>query len=108
MANTSSTGEFLKGLVIGGAIGVVATLLMAPRSGEETRAQIREKSIEFRDKAQETYAEMMQEVEASAADLRVRFDELSAKVDEVIRQNRAALAGLAADVAKEIEPETEE
>lgn len=107
MANKSSAGEFFKGFMIGGAIGAAAALLMAPRAGEETRSQIREKGVEFKEKAEATYAEMQEKIEASVADLRARFDELSAQVDEAITQNRATLSRMAADVAREIDPETD-
>jgi gas vesicle protein len=105
MANKGSAGEFFKGFMIGGAIGAMAALFMAPRPGEETRTQIRERGAELRGKAETTLAEMQKRAETSAADLRTRFDELSSKVDEVITQNRAILARRTAEVAEEIAPE---
>jgi gas vesicle protein len=105
MANKGSVGEFFKGFMIGGAIGAMAALFMAPRPGKETRTQIRAKGAEFKEKAGMTLTEMQKRAETSAADLRTRFDELSAKVDEAITQNRAILAQKTADVAKEIAPE---
>jgi gas vesicle protein len=105
MANNSSAGKFFRGFMIGGAIGAAAALLIAPRSGEETRTQIREKGIEFKERAEATYAEIQTKIDASVADLQARFDELSAKVDEAITQNRATLSRMAADVAQEIAPE---
>jgi gas vesicle protein len=33
----SNTGAFLAGMLVGGAIGTIAGLLVAPRSGKETR-----------------------------------------------------------------------
>lgn len=54
MAERSSGGaEFFAGLVIGGLVGAALALLMAPQSGEETRAQIRDKSLEYKDRAEE-------------------------------------------------------
>ncbi len=44
-------GAFLVGFIVGGLTGAVVSLLFAPQSGEETRALIRDKSIEIRDKA---------------------------------------------------------
>lgn len=40
-----NTGTFLRGLLVGGAVGTVVGLLMAPRSGRETR-RILQKSAE--------------------------------------------------------------
>lgn len=42
-------GSFLAGLLIGGLVGTVTMLMLAPQSGKKTRAQIQEKSIELRD-----------------------------------------------------------
>jgi gas vesicle protein len=53
MSDHDDFGAFLIGFVIGGVAGAVAALLLAPQSGEETRAIIKDKSIELRDKAAE-------------------------------------------------------
>jgi gas vesicle protein len=47
-------GSFLISLTIGSLVGAGVALLMAPQSGEKTRAVIRDKSIELKDKALET------------------------------------------------------
>lgn len=43
------TKSVLAGLLIGGLAGAAAMLLFAPQSGKQTRARIREKSIQLRD-----------------------------------------------------------
>lgn len=60
---------FVIGLVVGAAIGLAIGFLYAPRPGEETRAVIREKVNEVRDrgtkvagKARETATEASKEV----------------------------------------------
>ena len=40
--NDSDIGAFLSGFVIGGLVGAAVALILAPQSGEETRAQIRQ------------------------------------------------------------------
>ena len=65
---------FLAGFLVGGVIGAVAALLLAPQSGEETRTFIHDRSIELKDKAVEK-AERIK-AEAAAADARARADEL--------------------------------
>ena len=40
----------LVGLLVGCLAGAIAMLLLAPQSGEDTRTQIQEKSIELRDR----------------------------------------------------------
>ena len=44
--NDSDFGAFFTGLVVGGLVGAAVALMLAPQSGEETRAQIRQRSIE--------------------------------------------------------------
>jgi len=53
MSDHDDFGAFLIGFVVGGVAGAVAALLLAPQSGEETRALIKDKSIELRDIAAE-------------------------------------------------------
>ena len=50
MSDRDEFGAFLVGFVVGGLTGSVAALLFAPQSGEETRALIKDKSIELRDR----------------------------------------------------------
>jgi gas vesicle protein len=59
MSDHNEFGTFVAGMLIGGLAGAVAALLLAPQSGEMTRAQIKEKSIELRDKAQQSSQEAM-------------------------------------------------
>ena len=44
---------FWTGFVVGGMVGAIAGILFAPKSGEETRALIGEKTGEWRDRAEE-------------------------------------------------------
>jgi gas vesicle protein len=80
------------GLLAGALAGVVATLLLAPQSGEETRTQIREKGVELKEKAETTYADLQERLDSTAADLRTEMDKLSARVDETLAQGKEAVA----------------
>lgn len=77
MAERDDFSSFLLGFVIGGLTGAVVALVMAPQSGEETRAVIREKAIELKDKASETVDEAYARAETAAAEARTRADELT-------------------------------
>jgi len=70
-------GAFLVGFIVGGLTGAVVSLLFAPQSGEETRALIRDKSIEIRDKAADSTEEALARAESAAAEARVRAEELA-------------------------------
>lgn len=80
MSDRDEFGAFLVGFIVGGLTGAVAALLFAPQSGEETRALIKDKSIELRDKAQVTAEEALAKAEAAAAEARARADELAKQV----------------------------
>ena len=57
MTHSNEGGAFFAGLMIGGLVGAALALLLAPQSGEETRAIIRDKSLEYKDWAEEGYGE---------------------------------------------------
>ncbi|HXF84648.1 MAG TPA: YtxH domain-containing protein [Anaerolineales bacterium] len=82
MSDRDEFGAFLVGFIVGGLTGAVIALLFAPQSGEETRALIRDKSIELRDKAQHTAEEALARAEAAAAEARARADELARQLRE--------------------------
>jgi gas vesicle protein len=71
MDNRDEIGMLLIGLIVGALTGAVLALLFAPQSGEETRAQVREKSIELQKSAGD-----------AAAEARARADELTRQVKE--------------------------
>jgi gas vesicle protein len=99
--------SFLVGLVVGGLTGAVVSLLFAPQSGEETRALIRDKSIELRDRAAESAEEALARAEAAAAEARVRADELAkiakAKADELAYEVKGR-GGAAVDAVRNPAP----
>jgi gas vesicle protein len=50
----SSDASLVLGLIVGAAIGAGVAFILAPRSGQETRAVIREQGLILRDRVQET------------------------------------------------------
>ena len=95
MAERDSGLEFFAGFVIGGLVGAAVALILAPQSGEETRAQIREKSIELKDRAGELSAEARQRAEELSAEARQKAAALSAetrkKVEEITADARVRI-----------------
>ncbi len=99
MSERDEFGAFLVGFIVGGLSGAIVALLFAPQSGEETRAFIKDKSIELRDKAQMTAEEAIARAEAAAADARARADELAKQlrdrgmevVDDVRERGKSAV-----------------
>jgi gas vesicle protein len=91
MSERNGFGLFLVGLLLGALSGAVAALLLAPQSGEETRTLIKDKSIELRDKAQQT------------------AEQAKARTDEVVRQlkeqGQSAMQSVRRNSPKETEGE---
>jgi len=62
MSNNSAE-SFVKGLLFGTVAGVVAGILLAPKSGTETREDIKRLAGEFKEKAEDLYKNARKEVE---------------------------------------------
>jgi gas vesicle protein len=102
MSERDEFGAFLVGFIVGGLTGAVVALLFAPQSGEETRALIKDKSIELRDKAQVSAEEALARAEQLAADARHRADELTkearARATELAHEVRERGSSIASEV----------
>jgi gas vesicle protein len=76
----------LVGMLIGSLAGAVTMLLLAPRSGKDTRTQLMEKGIELRDRTTEA-------VEETLAQLRSTTDKITTsgreKAKELLQQGEA-------------------
>jgi gas vesicle protein len=59
----NNTESFFKGLLVGTVAGAVAGILLAPKSGEETREDIKKLAVDLKDKATDMYAKAKREVE---------------------------------------------
>jgi gas vesicle protein len=91
---TKEVSSFFTGFFVGALIGGATALLMAPQSGEETRAQIREAGIELKEKAEATYGEVVQQLEEQTVEMRARTTEISSKLDQVLAQSKDGLSRL--------------
>lgn len=90
------------GMLIGGLAGAVAMLLLAPRSGKDTRMQIQEKGLELRDRTNEIVEDTLAQVRSSlnklTLDGREKFEELKQHgqelaVEQLENVSEAAKAG---------------
>ena len=82
MSERDEFGAFLVGFIVGGLSGAVVALLFAPQTGEETRMLIKDKSIELRDRAQQSAEDAHARAEAADAEARARADELARQLRE--------------------------
>lgn len=119
MSDKSDFGSFLVGFVLGGIAGAAAALLLTPQSGEETRTVIKEKAIELKDKATETYDEVSEKATAVASEYKgkatelakeakVKAEDLSAKGQDLFEEQKSKITGVTRKVRKAAEGSAEE
>lgn len=102
----SSSDDFFKGLLFGTVVGVTAGLLLAPKSGEETRANIRRLAHETGDRAENYYLKARKEIIKKVEDIKDAgqnvdlegYKKLVLKVVDEVKKD----GEVTADIAKEI------
>jgi gas vesicle protein len=83
--------NFFKGLLIGGALGALAGILFAPKSGKNLRSDIKDKGNEILNEGKKIYAdastktkEIFEDVKHQAKDLKKEVEDTGEKLaDEV-------------------------
>ena len=63
---TNNVMGVLIGTLVGGLAGALTMLLLAPQSGKDTRMQIKEKSIQLRDRTSEIVEDTIAQVRTGA------------------------------------------
>ena len=100
---SEKNGDLLKGLLIGGLIGIVAGILYAPKSGKETRENIGriaddllyrakdeyEEAVEKSKEAYEAAVKRLKDLELLAKD---KFYEVEGKVSEFAHNSAETIA----------------
>ena len=84
-----NTRSMLTGIVIGSLIGAGTVLLLAPQSGDKTRAEVQQGARELRDKTRETVNETVTQVKTKATQLK---SDVKNKADDLQKQGRDILA----------------
>ena len=72
-------GDWVKGFLIGGLVGVVIGLLYAPKSGKETREDIAEKAKELADKVKDEYEGALEKSKKGFESVITRLKDLELK-----------------------------
>ena len=79
-----SAGKFLGGFLIGGAVGALVGLLLAPQSGEETREMLGDKAKDIKQKAEGTVKEIQSRADEIVEDLQNKGDAIVNKIQGFI------------------------
>jgi gas vesicle protein len=80
----SSTSKFLTGFIIGGAIGAVAGILLAPKSGEETRTMISDATDDLLKRTDKTIKEIRDKADDAVSDMQKKGDEIKGQLQKLI------------------------
>jgi len=84
--NGGEIGAFMAGFVVGGLVGAATALILAPQSGEDTRAQIAAKGDEWRQFGEGQLQEYRTAAESTVGDVqeraRIVLDEGKSKVSK--------------------------
>ena len=87
---SEKNSNLLKGLFIGGLIGIALGILFAPKSGKETREDIAGKADELLSKAKEEYEKAVEKnktvYEESINDFKEQATDAENKVSEFVHQ----------------------
>ena len=115
----SGFGDFLTGLLVGGAIAYIVGLLNAPRPGDETRQMWTEKGRELRDQAMGTIQDTVDKTEKMVSENRgkmgssvssikdrvqERVSDLKNRGEAVVTNTREQVSSNLRDAADQVDP----
>lgn len=79
-----SADKFFAGFIVGGAIGALTGILLAPSSGEETRKVIMDRTQEVRSKAESSIQEIQTKAESVVDEIQQKGDDLLNKIQDLL------------------------
>lgn len=83
-----SVGKFLTGVIVGGALGAIAGIILAPQSGEETRELLNDASKDIVKKTDKTVKEIQDRADVVVSDLQKKGDEIMDKIQDLINKQK--------------------
>lgn len=96
-------GSGLTSFVVGALVGAGLALLFAPRTGEETQAQLREKASQFRDVAEDRVRAAQRDLEARLDRAREGVEARVGQVRDAVEAGREAARDARADLEQKLE-----
>lgn len=83
-----SAGRFLAGFIVGGALGAIAGILLAPQSGEETRELLSDASKDVVKKTDKTVKDIQDRADTVVSELQQKGDEIMEKIQSLINKQK--------------------
>lgn len=84
-----SVGKFLAGFVVGGALGALAGILLAPQAGEETRELLYDASKDVVSKTDKTVKDIQDKADTVVSDLQQKSDEIMEKIQTLLNKQKS-------------------
>ena len=105
-----STGHFVLGTIFGMALGAIAGVLSAPKSGKETRAEIKAKGGKIYHDQKENLGKIYHEQKTNFGKFKQKFAKKAAEIeDEVVEPVKDEVVKPVEDaVSEELTDDTEE
>lgn len=101
----SDFGKFISGVFIGGMVGGLLGVLLAPRSGEETRKKIADRTGETYKKAENSVQDTYKKAESSVQDMQRKTEKA---IDDLQKSGQEVLRKIASSIDSEREHNSNE
>ena len=85
-----SVTKFLTGFAVGAAIGAIAGILLAPKSGAETREMIGDMAS---DVARKTVKDLQRKADNIVSDVQEKSEEIMEKIQDMLNKQKEGLEG---------------
>lgn len=105
MSNESGS-DFFAGFIVGAFVGAAMALLFAPSSGEEVRSQIKAKSIELKDRAEDLSTEASKKAEELMTKSQTVLEQQKSRFQEAIEEGKQAAARKKEELLAQLEPKS--
>ena len=83
-----SAGKFIAGFIVGGAIGAIAGILLAPKSGEETRKMLVDQAKDVARRADETAKQIQAKADDTVSELQKKGEEIKNKLQDLMNKQK--------------------
>ena len=83
-----SVTRFLAGIAIGATIGAVAGILLAPKSGAETREMLGDMASDMAKKTDETVKDIKRRADNIVSDVQEKSEEIMDKIQELLNKDK--------------------